>query len=366
VNWTVDVGTIFDRRLMMDIQVSSPYLNPNQGEGIYIVPEVGAKCLVCIPSDGPPPFVLAFIMPVVTQQIADAEGEETNQRSSATYAGGRRRGKPGDIIARGRDGNFMILHRGGVAQFGSGPLAQRICIPLQNLVTDISQNYNHFNGGGSVNWGVQDKGSNDPTSEFRGTYRVYANDEYADIRVDMGYVQSPTGEPTGDAGEDSNNNQLGIGTSEPVVLEFALARNGFETDSGEFTASPADVKLRVFIDRGGNMMARWEGSVDLRVKKKLRLTVDDDVAIFCKKNASITADGSLKLIGSKGAELGTGGGVLTFNNGSKPLSTVGSIVSIIIPPGVLQVISPTGSPIGVVGPGTLEGVVKTGNPTLLG
>ncbi|MFA5436631.1 MAG: hypothetical protein WC372_11390 [Candidatus Neomarinimicrobiota bacterium] len=362
VNWTVDVSTIFDRKQLLDLQVSSPYMNPNQGEGIYCVPEVGSKCLVCIPSDGPPPFVLAFIMPMVTQQLPDT-GEDTDEKSGYTYAGGRKRGKPGDIVMRGRDGNFMLLHRGGVAQFGSGPLAQRICIPLQNLVTDISQNYNHFNGACSLNWGVQDRGSKDPTAECRDTYRIYANDEFADIRVDMGYVRAPTGEPVGDAGEDSNNNQLGIGTSEQVVFEFALAKNGFETDAGEFQAKPEDVKLRIFIDRAGNMMGRWEGSVNLRVKKKLRLTVDEDITIFCKKNVSLTAEGSVKLIGKKGAEVGTGGGALALNGGGKAVAHVGSVVkvSIAIP---LQVATPNGP--GTVLPGQfIEGVITSGNPTIL-
>ena len=244
-NWTVNVATIFDQRIMLDIQVAAPYLNPNQGEGMYCVPEVGSKCLVCVPSDGPPPFVLAFIMPMIS--LADTSTDEapagTAPRGGAslgskdyTYSGGRSRGKPGDIVARGRDGNFMILHRGGVAQFGSGPLAQRICVPLQNLVTDISQNYNHFNGGGSVNWGIQERGSSNPAAEMRQTFRVYANDEFADVRFSVGHVRAPVPEPTGDDGEDSGNSQLGIGTDEDTVLEVVMARNGFDTHAGDFEA----------------------------------------------------------------------------------------------------------------------------------
>jgi hypothetical protein len=373
-NWTVDATTIFDQRVMMDIQVSSPYMNANQGEGIYCVPEPGSKCLICIPSDGPPPFVLAFIMPMVT--IPDTATEDApagtaprggapKNSSDYTYAGGRRRGKPGDIVARGRDGNFMILHRGGVAQFGSGPLAQRICVPLQNLVTDISQNYNHFNSGGSINWGVQDRGSGDPTTEMRQTLRVFANDEYADIRFAVGHVRSPVPEPTGDAGENSNNNQLSIGTDADTVFEFVLARNGFETDAGDFKAEAEDVKMRIFVDRNGGMMARWEGSVNLRVKKKLRLTVDDNVDIFCKKDVNVTADGKVSFIGKKGASFGTAGGAVTINDGGKPVAHVGSVVRVIIPPGLVPVISPTGVPLGFVGPVPLEGVVSSGNPVTL-
>jgi hypothetical protein len=373
-NWTVDVSTIFDQKVMLDVQVSSPYMNPNQGEGLYCVPEVGSKCLVCIPSDGPPPFVLAFVMPMVTLQDTSTDeapagtapqGGEPKNSGDYTFAGGRRRGKPGDIVARTRDGNFMILHRGGVVQFGSTPLAQRICVPLQNLVTDISQNYNHFNGGGTINWGIQDRGAKNPRAELRHTMRVYADDEFADIRFDMGYVRAPVPEPTGDAGENSNNNQLGIGTDEDVVFEFSLARNGFETDGGDFKADAEDVKMRVFVDRAGNMMARWEGSVNLRVKKKLRLTVDDNVEIFCKKNVNVEAEGTVRLIGKKGAELGTGGGAVVVNGGGKPVAYVGSRVKCAFVPGTVPVVSPTGAPLGFVSAGFVEGVVQAGNPTIL-
>jgi len=378
-NWTVDVNTVFDQKNFLDLQVSSPYMHASQGEGFYCVPEVGAKCLVCTPGDGSPPFILSYVMPMVRLPSTSSEeapagtatqGGSPEGSGNYTWAGGRKKGKPGDIVARGRDGNFMVLHRGGVAQFGSTALAQRICVPLGNLVTDISQNYNHFNSGGAINWGIQDRGDADPQTEYRHTVRVYANDEYADIRFAAGYVKSPVQEPTGDEGEDSRNNQLGIGTEEDMVFEFALARNGFESDAGEFQGRPEEVKLRVFIDRAGNMMGRWEGSVNLRIKKKLYLTVDDDVVIVCKKNASITAEGKLDIVGAKGLGLSTGGGVVSLNEGTKAVATVGSGVKVALPPGLLTVMSLTVPPVplGTVLAASpfLEGTITSGVPTLLG
>lgn len=372
-NWTVDVATVFDQKVMLDVQVASPYMHPYSGEGFYIVPEVGAKCLVCTPSDGPPPFVLAFIMPMET--IPDTTSEEApagtapesgsaQGSSDYTYAGGRTRGKPGDIVARTRDGNFMILHRGGVAAFGASPLAQRICVPLNNLVTDISQNYNHFNSGGAINWGVQDKGSNDPEAEWRHTLRVFANDTYADLRFDMGKVRKPVPEPVGDEGETIPNTQLGIGTDEPTVFEMVLCRGGFD-DVGDFKADAEDVKLRVFFDRGGNAMARFEGAVNVRIKKKMRLTVDDNIQIFCKKNVSIEADGTVTFNGKKGFNLGTGnpGGAVTLNGGSKPVATVGSTVRVAITVPINVLIGTT--PAVITSGQFLEGIVENGNPTIL-
>ena len=57
------------------------------------------------------------------------------------------------------------------------------------------------------------------------------------------------------------------------------------------------------------------------------------------------------------------GGVLKLNGGTKPVATVGSTVQIIVPPGVIITTSQ--------GPGTIlagsifQGIVQTGNPTIL-
>ena len=372
VNWTVDVQTVFDQKIYMDVQVSAPYLHPTSGEGFYAVPEVGAKCLVCIPSDGPPPIVISFMAPVERlPETATPEdpvgtapaGGEPQGSGDFTYAAGRDKPKPGDIIAKGRDGNFMRLDRGGVARFGSGPLAQRICIPLTNLITDIDQNYNHFNGGGAISWGVQDRGSDDPGAEFRQTQRVYANDEFADLRFAFGRVRSPVPEPTGDAGESSNLAQLGIGTEEDTVFEFCLAKDGFETQAGEFVGDAADTKIRIFFDRGGNGMARFEGAVDLRVKGKMRVTADDDVALSCKKNISVSAEGKMELRGDKLVSVGTDGGTVQLNSGGSAVASVGSIVrvTVTVPVPIVTTLGP-----GTITPGAvLTGVVTTGNPTIL-
>lgn len=389
VNWTVNVNTIFDQRTYYDIQVSSPYLDPVGPAGIYVGPEVGTKCIVALPGDGSPPFVLAFIMPAITLEDTSSEeapvgtapsGGEKRGSGDFTYSGGRARMKPGDIVAQGRDGNFMVLHRGGVAQFGATPLAQRLCIPLGNLVTDIAQNYNLFTGGGTINWAVQDRSNEDPTSEWRQTVRVFANDEFADLRFAMGTVRSPVPEPTGDPGEDSSNNQLEIGTSEEVVFEMVLARGGFESDAGEFKGAAEDVRVRIFLDRAGNMMGRWEGSVNLRVKKRFRATVDKNLEVFCRENINVEADGTLRLIGKKGLEIGTGGGATTINGGGQPVAFVGSNVQSQVAPMTLMVVAVApipvvtpagpgsiapGTPLGYVQPGFIEGVVQTGNPTTL-
>ena len=368
VNWTVDCVTVFDQKRFFDIQVAAPYLHSNRGDGIYVVPEVGSKCMVCLPSDGPPPFVLAFIMPSETLTNTSTEetpaGTESNAAAptGSTFRGGRDKGKPGDIMLKGRDGNFLSLHRGGVLQIGSTELAQRICIPLGNLVTDISQNYNHFNTGGSINWGLR-PGSpeGNPETEYRHTFRVYANDEFADIRVALGKVHNLVPEPVGSAGSSIDLNQLGIGTSDVTVLEFVLAPGGFDSTAGQPQDARDKTKFRMFLDRAGGAMLRAEGSVSMRVKKKLRIRADEGFEVFTEGSAIIEAKQGLRIQG-KVLELATDGGTVSLNGGTKPVAHVGSQVMVTVPPGIVV----TGSfGTGTITAGsTFSAIVSTGNPTV--
>lgn len=172
-NWTVDVYSSYDRMRFNDIQCASPYLHHYAGEGGSVMPDLNAKVMVCIPSDSSPPHVAYYIMAFENVDMAapDAPQGTTSQpnadgtSSGASFAGGRPRAKQGDLTWRGRDGNFLILHRGGVVQIGSTELAQRIFIPLTNSMIDISDNYYHHTQGGTKYWGLLPtaSGSKSPT-----------------------------------------------------------------------------------------------------------------------------------------------------------------------------------------------------------
>lgn len=369
VTWTVDVRTQFDQKFYPNVQVASPYMHANRGEGWYACPEVNAKCLVCLPSDGPPPFVLAFIMPMETPE--DPEGDDAAERAAdaaganqgAVFSGGRVRAKPGDMVWRGRDGNFVILHRGGVLQVGATELAQRIYIPLGNIITDVSQNYEHHNTGGSQNWGLSTSYTDDnPETEFRQTFRLFANDEKADVRIAIGKVHQPVPEPSGDAGELSANAGLGIG--EAIVAEFVVAPGGFNAEAGSPTGdAPKLTKLRMFFDKKGGGFLRAEGSVNIRIKKKLRLVADEGVDFSTKKSFQISADENARIIGKKGVQISSSDGAVVLNGGDTPVAAVGSAVDILI-----------ATPIPIVtsaGPGTIAsgakftGFIVNGSSTVL-
>jgi hypothetical protein len=295
-NWTVDVHSKFDRRKWFDIQTGSPYLHYNNGEGLSIMPEVGAKCVVCIPSDGTQPFISTFIAPLETRDASvtqndegDLEletpgGKDKKSAVDASFAAGRYPAKPGDIVARTRDGNFLILHRGGVVQIGATTLAQRIFLPIGNLVMDVSERYAHHNVGGSINWGLQEGPSiaNSPT-QWSQVFRVYANDRFADLRIACGKVYDLTGEPDGSTTKERLA-ELSIG-NEDIVYEITLAQDGFHEHTGE----PADkgvknrAKFRFFFDRAGGTMLRSEANIYFYSKKKIYLESEEEIVAKTKK-----------------------------------------------------------------------------------
>lgn len=372
--WTVDVISQHDQKWYLNVQVSAPYLHSNNGEGIYVMPEIGAKCHICIPSDGPPPFVLDFIMPQET--IPQAGSPESPQGvdggvSDTTFGGGRVRPKPGDILIRGRDGNFVILHRGGVLQIGSTELAQRLYIPLQNLITDISQNYRHYNTGGSINWFLASgESETNPSTIHKDTYRLLAGDEKATIRISHGPLKDFVPEPHG--GAQSEIDQLGMATAKsPIVVEVVIAPEAFGADNGSIDKdTPKATKLRYFFDKSGNVFMRSEGSVLLFARKKLRLVAKDNIDVSTEKSFTLAAKKTGRIDGGSLLELTAK--VTKINGGSKPVATVGSIVDVVITVPLVSTPAAPGSPVLIlpVNPTTgmpqkLKGTIISGNPTIL-
>lgn len=363
VNWTVDVITQFDRKRYFDIQVGSPYLHYANGEGIFVMPEIGAKCMVCLPSDSSPPFVAHFIMPVENVDMAapDAPKGTTSQArpgrtsSGASFAGGRPRIKPGDIVIRTRDDNFIVLHRGGVLQIGSTELAQRMYIPLNNFIMDVSENYAHHNTGGSMLWTVQTGPSQEklPT-EWAQTLRVYANEKYADIRIKAGRVSDPVPEGSGQG----DVSQLGLGAGENlIVYEVVVAKNGFDAQNAAL-ADPSvrdAVVMRFFFDRGGGMFLRSESSFAIRIAKRLHVHAGEGMQFTTDKEFSVKAKTGATIDG--GASTHIKGGVVRLGPGAKPVAHLGSMVQVMLP--YVPVPIP-GSP-----PMVLFGNVITGAPTVL-
>jgi hypothetical protein len=295
-----------------------------------------------------------------------SHGSDNQSPTAASFAGGRPVAKPGDMFLRGRDGQFIVLHRGGVLQIGSNELSQRIYVPLNNLIMDFAENYALHTAGGSIKWGIQEgEGITNLPTEFKQTLRVFANDKYADIRVAAGRVHDPVPETDEDGIVDQQAVELG--KTEPIVYELALSRNGFNgEDSSLLPGTGASMKLRFVFDRSGNTFMKVVGNIGILCKKRLRLRVKELMEIF--------ADSDFTLNVGQGAKVTVGGTLemtaptMRFNGGDKPIATVGSGVNVTLPPTLLT---------GVPGPGqmyisavplllTAIGVVTSGDASLLG
>lgn len=361
VNWTVDVISSFDRQRYLNIQVGSPYLHFSNGEGFFAMPEIGATCMVNLPSDSSPPFVMCFIMPFEKVNDTSAPDAPQGTRShggvmphatDARFDGGRPKAKPGDIMLRGRDGQFITLHRGGVLQIGSTELAQRIYIPLDNHMLDISERYSHHNVGGSILWGLAE-GKTDTSVTNTETFRVFANDKYADIRITRGVVNEvPTVSPL----------------PKQVIYEVAIAPKGFNADSGDVADSDTvkNIIYQFALDRDGNVSMVVKGDVFVQFNKKLTIHAAEEIAIVSKKGVSILVDKGLDISG--GSYTHVKGEIVRLGAGTQAVARKGDMVQTKVAIPVLCTIVFAGPPKPGPNPGSLVsfqqdlgGVIVSGN-----
>jgi hypothetical protein len=207
-------------------------------------------------------------------------------------------------------------------------------IPLNNVIRDISGNYAHYNTGGAISWGVQEGPSiqHAPTQHMQ-TFRVFADDKFADIRISAGKVRTPLPEPSNSSNEQDGISQFKLGTEKdsPIIYEIAVAPGGFVPESGDLSGKNTanQAVLRFFFDRAGGAFLRAEGNVLVTCHKKLRLKVTEDIIIDGKANMTITCDKDVTING-KGSVTITGG-VVRLGQGTTPAARQGDVVQVIFP-----------------------------------
>lgn len=372
VNWTVDVAATFDRKRYFDIQVGTPYAHYSAGEGFSIVPDVGAQCMVCIPGDSSPPFVLCFVMPheLVDSSTTDApagtrsHGNTAKNPTDASYGAGRPLPKPGDIWFRGRDGNFLMIHRGGVLSIGATELAQRMYIPLGNLITDVSGSYQHLNSGGAHTWTIQEGPAKEHLpSQHLETYRVFSDNKYADIKIAKGKVFSPMPEP--DGGSRMAEAGVGVGDNNEIIYDVSVSPGGFDVTTGDVASGnvPKASVFRFVFDQKGNALLRIEGKFYLHVTGTVNLDLSDDVTVNGKKSFSVTMKNGIDIDG--GAYAWVKGKVVQLGPGKTPVALLGGAVTstiqglpcILVPSSPVPVTTPSGP--GTIAPGTPISMVLT-------
>ena len=234
-DWSIDCVSEFGYKRYFDIQVMSPYFHFANGEGIYVMPEVGALAWLCRPSQGRfgAPFLMGFQSPY----------DEDN----ASFRSGRQTLNAGDIMLRTRDENFIVLRRGGVIQIGATPTAQRIYLPIQNFIKDFCENYQLFTFGGEMTWTTErDDQTTEGNAQTKLTYKVKST-----------------------ADEPSHVLELTMGShgdGEPVKLNLQVYDNG---------TNDRKLKADLKITNEGDVVWDIEQDWQMTVKRDILCTTED-------------------------------------------------------------------------------------------
>jgi hypothetical protein len=278
-NMTLDWVSQYTGKQIPDVQWMSSYVHYSNGEGFTCVPEVGALCALCFPSDDDPPFVLGFLTGPeligadagdLQEKVEDpgVENEEdlpqsqttqaggttspTANPSDASFRGGRPILNPGDMYWQGRNENFVVLRRGGVLQLGSTQICQRVYIPVGNIIRDFCENYELNTAAGTLSWQVKRNESNpsgNAPSEFELISRENAQDKYASVKVMIGTPR-----------DDKAKKKLSSGNN--AFIELVLAPQKIDPNTGEVSGKGVFV---IRVDKEGNSFVYQAGDRDEEV-----------------------------------------------------------------------------------------------------
>lgn len=236
--FTVDVACSFSQRRYLSIPAMSPYLHPYAGEGVYVMPEVGAPCWVCQPSEkGARPFLLGY-------------GGMWD--SDHTYRSFRPAMNHGDILFATRDRNMVFLRRGGVVQVQSTPLSQRMYMPLGNLIRDICEAYHLRSFAGEMSWEVDrtdETTTGDRPTRMRAFVRDLADAKHPIAELVMGDHDQGDKKFTlivYDKGDDGRAVQVSCSIEKTGNVTWDIEGDWSASVKGDWavTAETGDVKLK--------------------------------------------------------------------------------------------------------------------------
>jgi hypothetical protein len=136
--WTVTVRAEFSGRVLYGVRIAALYLNPFTGAGAYFMPEVGAFCVVMLPSEGGSPYIGSFTSP------QDAQ--------TGRFGGNRPSMSPGDMAVLTQDGNGLLVRRGGLVEVRGSPVSKTVYSARRNRIFTVAENYELTLFGGHLKW----------------------------------------------------------------------------------------------------------------------------------------------------------------------------------------------------------------------
>jgi hypothetical protein len=300
---TIDWASQYSGKHITDLQIMTPYLHYNNGEGFTCVPEVGAIAMVCFPSDEESPFVMGFVSAPEMEgaEVGDLENEikepgveseedlptgTTTQSGGSTsvdpgssdvgFRAGRPVMNPGDMLWQGRDENWVALRRGGVLQLGSTNICQRAYIPVGNFIRDFCENWEVNTASGSISWTVapsETDPSGDAPTELVLIAREHAQDKKASVKISIGSLDDAEKPPGGDK----------------TFMEVVIAPEGIDPSNGDIVGTKSYVMR---LDKSGNEFKMYAGSRTVRIAVDDTLEVGGDLTLKVGKNANTEITGN--------------------------------------------------------------------------
>lgn len=278
--YTVSVKTEHSDRNFDELQTLQPYLHP-KGDGIIVLPDVGAECLLGIPSDNTTPFIMGFrgvasVLGLPSGAANMANPVPGGSQQTVTHQSSRPDMQPGDMGMVTRDGSFVLVRRGGVVQVGSSSLAQRLYLPVGNYIRDFCETYSLDCFGGDITWNVEQQ-EDDPSGSAPTTYlmhtREFAQDAKATVRIRHTPLQSPGG---------------GAKTAWDIVV----APQGIDSRTGDVAS--AVYTLSVLMDGTCTEFIGASRKTTVQGKDQLSITGDRLVTVGGVEKHTVTGDLILK------------------------------------------------------------------------
>ena len=270
------------------LPILSPCFHQGFGEGLFCLPESGAKALVLFPSDKSFPIVLGYYSDPEQQEpdqgAGATESSEIQEEAAVTFGAGRKTMHPGDFSYYGREGNFIFFRRDGSVGVGSSPGCQTMYFPLQNLLWSVAKKARLDTSGGQLFWDVSpsDNGDKDVT-QLKAYLKERAGATKASILVRMGRVLNATQVPGDDPGKG--------------VFEMVVSPEGVDAEG---RCSKQKIVLR--FDHNGNLFFFTRGTVTTEIKetwstecKKRALKVTEDSEVHVGGNYTLEVDGDLTI-----------------------------------------------------------------------
>ena len=283
-DYTVSVATEYAKKPQMGISFATPYQHPENGEGIYFMPEVGSVCWLCFPSDGSKAFVLAW---------ASAQTDRSFRSKKVQL-------NPGDIYLGTRDENHLTLRRGGVVQIGATALAQRIYMPLNNVINDFCENYNLHTPNGDLIWTLarleSDKDGKRPSLLRLQAMRM-ADDEGPSAILQIGSHGSDEKTILSlvilDPSTNKSKAQISLKMDKEGTVTWEIEKDFTQTVKGKYTVT---VTKALSI----------EGKDTVTVKAGGKTTVDSKGAMVLKSGSTVDVKGTMITLDSNSRKLGSG------------------------------------------------------------